>query len=457
MRIVWLAALLVVGLTGVVAHQAAKIGVGYAAKQLCSGVFVSGLPADFVLDYDIRPRLATVPVLSGLLTTELGENVASARVFTAHADALYRPGYGCTLHGLEAAPVASLPDVGVVSTPTPPADSALDEIVEQAFVEPDNGGRNTLALVVLHRGQVVAERYAKPVTAATRLQGWSMNKSLMASFVGLQVGAGRMAVSDPVAGRLAALGVDPDAFSGLSDAMTLKHLMSMTSGLDFEERYFPGDDVTEMLYGHSPMWTVPAGQGQRHPPGEFFSYSSGDTNVVSFLWQSSLADEPYVDWLQREVYAPLGLTAPVLEPDVSGIQVGSSFAHLTARDWARVGQWWLDAWHGRDAKLTQDWQRLAVTPGVGTGYGLGFWLNTDQAAFAGLPATAFHAGGNSGQYVVVVPEAELVVVRLGLTLDESKAALGPVLAQLYRWADGQSPSVAAAPGSSTQKLASGNP
>ena len=242
-----------------------------------------------------------------------------------------------------------------------------------------------------------------------------------------------MALTDNVAARLEALGVQAKTFAGLSEAMSLQHLMSMTSGLDFEERYFPGDDVTEMLYGHAPMWQVPVGLGQRHAPGEVFSYSSGDTNVVSFLWQNTLGDEPYIDWLQREVYAPLALTEPLLEPDVAGFQVGSSFANLTARDWARVGQWWLDAWQGRDMLLSQDWQRTAVTPGAGAGganYGLGFLLNTGQRIFSGLPENTFHSGGNSGQFVVVIPDAELVVVRLGLTLDESKSAMAPVLVAL---------------------------
>ena len=181
------------------------------------------------------------------------------------------------------------------------------------------------------------------------------------------------------------------------------------------------------------MWQVPIRQGHRVPPGSEFVYSSGDTNVVSYLWQQSLAGEDYVDWLNREVYGPLELDRPVLEPDSSGIQVGSSFAYLTARDWARLGQWWLDAWHGRDELLSQAWQRGAVTPGVARGgeyYGLGFWLNTKQRKFPGVPENTFNAGGNSGQFVVVVPEAELVVVRLGLTLDESKVHLAPFLRQV---------------------------
>ena len=458
MRVSWVLVLLIVAGLMVVVHSAGKVGVGYAAKQLCSGVFVSGLPARFVVENDIEPRLATVPLLSRFLITGVDGETASARVLTAQAEATYRAGYGCTLHGdvaesatPNAVASAQVLDLAAASkartmfeqrNATP---EALTQIIEGAFAEPVGGGRNTLAMVVMHRGQLVAERYADPVNPSTRLQGWSMNKSLMASFVGIQVGKGDMALTDNVAARLTALGVSPKIFAGLSDAMNLKHLMSMTSGLDFEERYFPGDDVTEMLYGQGPMWQVPVGLGQRHEPGEVFSYSSGDTNVVSFLWQNTLGDEPYIDWLQREVYAPLALTEPLLEPDVAGFQVGSSFANLTARDWARVGQWWLDAWYGRDALLSQDWQRTAVTPGAsasGANYGLGFWLNTEQRFFPGLSESTFHSGGNSGQFVVVMPEAELVVVRLGLTLEESKSAMAPVLVALNDYFSKQVPAPA---------------
>jgi CubicO group peptidase (beta-lactamase class C family) len=230
-----------------------------------------------------------------------------------------------------------------------------------------------------------------------------------------------------------ALGATADVTQNVSADLTLKHLMTMASGLDFDERYLPGDDVTQMLYGGVPMWQVPLAQGQRVDPGEEFVYSSGDTNVVSYLWQSTLDDEPYVDWIDREVNQRLGLDDPLLEPDISGVQVGSSFAYLTARDWARFGQWWLDAWHGRDALLSQEWQRLAVTPSeTADFYGLSFWLNTRLSDYPDLPANTFHAGGNSGQFVVVVPEAELVMVRLGLTLNESAVGLAQPFASIYQ-------------------------
>ena len=99
MRVSWVLVLLIVAGLMVVVHSAGKVGVGYAAKQLFSGVFVSGLPARFVVENDIEPRLATVPLLSRFLTTGVDGETASARVLTAQAEATYRAGYGCTLHG----------------------------------------------------------------------------------------------------------------------------------------------------------------------------------------------------------------------------------------------------------------------------------------------------------------------------------------------------------------------
>ena len=87
---------------------------------------------------------------------------------------------------------------------------------------------------------------------------------------------------------------------------------------------------------------------------------------------------------------------------------------------------------GRDELLSQEWQRLAVTPSdTADFYGLSFWLNTRRYDFPDLPVNTFHAGGNSGQFVVVVPEAELVMVRLGLTLDESAVGLAAPFTQIY--------------------------
>ena len=444
--------------------DAGLIGAGYAAKQLCSGVFVARLPERFVVDTDVLPRLATVGPFAQLLDYSLDRRAGkvSASLLGQRVVAEYQPETGCTLvqqqareYGLPVpsrTSLSTLTDISAAQRPdatsadaaadepnsTPPLPAltgALDGALNNAFAESITGNRNTLAVVVLHRGQRIAARYADSVTVSTPMQGWSMNKSLMATFIGYQVDSGKLSLESSVIDALEKQRSDAAIIGRVDTTLTLGHLLSMTSGFDFSERYFPGDDVTDMLYQQPAMWLSAPRTGHRDPPGTRFAYSSGDINLASLIWQQSLEEEPYTDWLSSNFSQPLGLAEMVLEPDASGIQVGSSYAYLTADDWARMGQLRLDAWHGRSDTISQAWQRQAVTPGTainGEIYGLGFWLNTDRRAFPHAPPSAFYAGGNSGQFVVVLPEQELVVVRLGLTLDESQADVDSLLGDVLQ-------------------------
>ncbi len=430
---------------------AGAIGAGYAAKQICSGVFVARLPEQFVVDTDVLPRLATVGPLAQLLDYELDTNKrqVAAQMLGQTVTAQHSPRYGCTLGDAGEAPLFPLSDAApetgneegaATLASAPPAltsqalkSAALESALDAAFAEPPERGRNTLAVIVMHRGQIVAERYEGPVTAETPMQGWSMNKSLMATFIGRQVDQGHLRLNDSVVTALRLAGAREATVAKVHPDLRLRHLLSMTTGFDFSERYFPGDDVTDMLYRQPGMWRSAPDTGHAFPPGEQWAYSSGDINTASLMWQQSLQGEPYPDWIQTHFSEPLALTEIVLEPDASGVQVGSSYAYLTPRDWARMGQLWLDAWHGRSEVISRGWQRLAVTPGTAKGgeiYGLGFWLNTQNRAFPSAPENTFHAGGNSGQFVVVIPERELVVVRLGLTLNESRANMNALLADV---------------------------
>ena len=432
---------------------AGAIGAGYAAKQICSGVFVARLPEQFIVETDVLPRLGTVGPLAQLLDYELDTNKRQvvARMLGQTVAAQHRPRYGCTLGEAGEAPLFSFsgasPEIhNELGAPTvasaPPAltsqgweSAALESALDATFAEPLEGGRNTLGVIVMHRGQIVAERYGAPVTAETPMQGWSMNKSLMATFIGGQIDQGHLQLNDSVVTALKAAGAREATIEKVHPDLTLQHLLSMTTGFDFSERYFPGDDVTDMLYRQPGMWRSAPDTGHAFLPGEQWAYSSGDINTASLMWQQSLQGKPYPDWIRTHFSEPLALTEIVLEPDASGVQVGSSHAYLTPRDWARMGQLWLDAWHGRSEVISGEWQRLAVTPGTAKGgeiYGLGFWLNTGHRAFPSAPESTFHAGGNSGQFVVVMPERELVVVRLGLTLNESRADMDALLADVLK-------------------------
>ena len=391
---------------------ALQVALAYSAKQMCSGVFVAGLPPDFVREKDIDPSLALLGPLRGALEVlprrDSGDAVAT--LLGARAHAVHDAQRGCMLHGDgPGAPPRSPGDAPVPADTEP----GIDRLLDAAFAEPGGGVRNTLAVLVALDGELIAERYAAPVSAATRLQGWSMNKSLMATWIALQAQRGALDPSRPVVELIG----DPQYAASIVPRMTLFHLLQMESGLDFLELYGPGSDVTRMLYRSHAMWQLPASQSQAHPPGSHFSYSSGDTVLASRLWQQSL-EQPYPQWIETHFARPLGIHSLVAEADASGTQVGSSFVYMTARDWMRVGQLWLDAWHGRSTLLPQAWMResLRARDSDPRGrYGRGFWLNTAGVSFEGLPDSLFFASGHNGQYLVVIPEWELVLLRLGLT------------------------------------------
>ncbi|MEM0954850.1 MAG: serine hydrolase [Pseudomonadota bacterium] len=270
-------------------------------------------------------------------------------------------------------------------------------------------------MLVSHRGKLIAERYARPVSAHTPMQSWSMNKSLMATWIGMQAERGLLDVDRPLAPQLKS--EDAALAAKLDSALNLGHLLHMESGFDFLEEYGPGSDVTRMLYSEPGAWRVAAANGHARQPGRAFYYSSGDTNLASWFWQRSL-EEPYIAWVQREFAEPLELGAIVAEHDATGTQIGSSYTFMTARDWLRVGEFWLAAFQGRSPLLSADWMRDAVTPrpsATDGNYGRGFWLNTQRIDYPLLPEDLFYAAGHNGQYVMIFPRQELVVVRLGLT------------------------------------------
>jgi CubicO group peptidase (beta-lactamase class C family) len=414
----------------VVLRENLQIALGYGAKQLCSGVFVAALPESFVLERDILPRLAILgPARSSLeFSVDRQAGIAEAKFLGATARAVHTRSGGCSLHS----EASGSPPLAPVPVPVAKAVSGIPATLrpayDKAFAEPSGGGRNTLALLVSRGGERIAERYAEPVTGGTRLQGWSMNKSLMATWVGMQAARGaldpQLSVREALADEAAAEGIDP--------RLNLLHLLQMESGLDFAEVYGPGSDVTNMLYREPAMWTVPAAVGQAVAPGERFAYSSGDTVLASKVWQGSL-DKPYAQWIREQFSEPLGLRSLVAEADASGVQVGSSYANLTGRDWLAVGQLWLDAWHDRSILLGHEWLRASVMPRDSDPrgqYGRGFWLNTGGVNFPGLPDSLFFASGNAGQSVIVVPQWELVVVRLGLTEADTASGLHDFLLAL---------------------------
>lgn len=433
MRRIILRALLVVGVLVVVALGrylvvAAPAGTGLAAKQLCSLVYVSGLDIDRASDLYLD---SLIPPLTWIINVE---NDTDARVVTStgfrwwQSRAQFRPGLGCTLlHGVD-----SLPDVPVAAIddrPLPEAGpeqlAAVDREALQrsltAVFDPDSGWHNTLAVVVLYDGHVVAERYARGITARTSLPGWSMAKSVTATLAGILVRQGKLRVDAPGALRQV-----EDAPGPLS-TVTLNHLLRMTSGIDLTETNSGADPASEMLFLAPDAAAFTAARGLQAKPDEHWEYTSGSTVLAARVVADQVGGtlEDALAFVREELFEPLGLATAVLEPDQAGTFIGSSYMLASARDWAKIGQLYLNGgvYQGRRI-VDEDWVEYVQrhTPISGTAaYGAGFWLNRPTATrhIAGLPSDSYFMSGFQGQQVFIVPSKRTVIVRLGASRGHS--------------------------------------
>jgi CubicO group peptidase (beta-lactamase class C family) len=249
---------------------------------------------------------------------------------------------------------------------------------------------------------------------------WSMAKSVLAALVGAAVLEGRLLPEAPA---------PVPEWGGADDprgAITLDQLLRQSSGLDFDETYGATNDVSRMLFTHPDTGAFAAASPLAAPPERVWSYSSGTSNLVARILRDAFGGDlgGLVRFSRERLFDAAAMTTAFLEPDASGSFIGSSFAFASARDWARFGELHLrdGVWQGRRL-LPEGWVRYVTTPTAAAPrgeYGAHWWLNAGapgepgQRSWPLLPTDAYAARGHSGQWVMVVPSAELVVVRLGL-------------------------------------------
>jgi len=416
----------------------APIGTAYAAKTLCSGVFVSGRPVEEVVRIDILAE--NHPLLKAVSPSlDRGGQLATATFLGfARRQAQYRPALGCTL-AIGTTPEelrrTRLPDTSSASGPAQidsdelpvgrpdrSVDAAtLQAVVDEAFTEPSSEHlRRTRAVIVMRDGHILAERYAQGFAADMPLLGWSMTKSVAAALIGTLVRDGKLSVA-----RTALL---PEwAGSGDQRAqITLDELLRMTSGLRFTERYNdPLADVALMLYARPGGAAYAIDKPVEFAPGTHWAYSSGTSNILARVMRAAVggSEQDYLQYPRRALFERIGMRHAVLEPDASGLFVTSSFMYASPRDWARFGQLLLQdgMWRGQRI-LPPGWVRYMATltpQSARHDFGAHLWLKVpppfDSLNPTALPADSFHVVGHEGQFVSVIPSRGLVVVRLGLT------------------------------------------
>ena len=299
---------------------------------------------------------------------------------------------------------------------------------------------DTRAIVVVHKGRIVAERYADGFGPGTPQLGWSMSKSVTASLIGTLIAAGELKLDDPAPVPEWTVSGDP------RHKITVRNLLNMSSGLAFKEPYDPGSDSTAMLFQSHDMAGYAATRPLAHPPGMFWSYSSGTANIASriVLTKSGGTLRSLEDYAQTHLFGPLGMTSAVFEPDESGNFVGSSYLYASARDWARFGLFVLnDGTVAGRRLLPEGYVHFLCTPAPAAtlhGYGGMFWLNgLDPKGgrwFPHLPTDYCAAEGHNDEFVSIFPSRHTVIVRLGWTGDafrfDRDKHFGAILAALPR-------------------------
>lgn len=420
-------------------NNLARIAAAYKAKALCSEVFLAGRAPNAVLAEEFSGISPAIDYAQARIETERRRVTASIFGF-GRALAVYRNGYGCTIEA-GGAP-APLRAVDTLISPQPWKEAgeradidraAIDAAMNEAFA---NEIANTRALLVAVDGEIVAERYAPGFDARTLFLSWSMAKSVTASLVGAAALRGYV---DPAAPAPVPEWKDDPARA----AITWDDLLRMQSGLEFNESYGdPTSDVARMLFASREAGAVAAQKPLAHEPGEVWSYSSGTTNIVARTLAQVLKERgvDYFEFAREALFTPLGAASFTLEADSAGYSIGSSFAYATARDWARLGQLYLEGgvWNG-ERLLPQGWSDYVAkpTPASDGEYGAHFWLNRDGANgrmrwVPGLPETAYSMSGHEGQYVFIIPDKRMIIVRTGLTRQATPIeVVGPTLAALY--------------------------
>ncbi len=405
---------------------------GYFAKQLCSEVFVAGRAATAVVETDLRYFFPSFAIRIARWSIDADAGIARASFLGLGARAAhFRAGAGCALDafdpGSESKYVANTRPIVNPSSPAPapalpwkiaPApNDRLHTIVENAFTERSEQSSEqsrTRAIIVVHDGRLIAERYADGFDAASRFPGWSIAKSITHAMVGVLVAEGAVKIDDPMP--------LPEWKSDNRRSVTWDQMLRMTSGLAFDESYAnPLSDVNHMLWLAADAGRFAAALPLTSPPGAMWRYTSGTTNVLTRAIRGVLRDtgrkEDHLPW--RAMFERIGMMSALMEQDASGNIVGSSFVYASARDYARFG--WLYAmdgiWEGARV-LPPGWVQHAMQPTEGSKgrYGAHFWLEAppgERHHFKGASPAILNASGFAGQWISILPTERLVIVRLG--------------------------------------------
>jgi CubicO group peptidase (beta-lactamase class C family) len=416
---------------------------GQQAIFMCNGLFTSGRSLELVFEQELAFLRHPVGDPSGgdyVVDWDRKAVAIGAPGMTPVMRAAFREGLGCvimapdqTFEDIDSLPVLEMPPpAGDPSTmPWPNGDlldgsplpasvdsQALAAASDWAF-DRESPEQVTLSLLVVHQGRIIHERYASGVNVTTRTRTWSTAKSIAVTLIGMLVDKGSMELDAPLGFDWLPATRVPE--TDPRNAITLRHVLNMSSGL------YPVDNAgLEYATGSGMSYWAGASsiRGARNralirKPGTNWDYENYDTLLAIYAMKLAIGDEnTYLEYPRRALLDRIGMRNTLVSVDRFGDFILSSQVYTNARDLARFGLLYLEngTWDG-DRLLSEDWINFVRTPAPATAsrgnfYGGQWWLVPDDRT--DVPGDAYSTAGNRGQYVVVVPSHDLVIVRRGL-------------------------------------------
>jgi CubicO group peptidase (beta-lactamase class C family) len=412
--------LIVIIFTVVYNYPKLNILSGYSAKSTASSIYV----ADRALDFTDKTDNNFSPINLADDSINTDEKSATSSAFgVLTRKAFYREGLGAVL-ALEEGDLNKkylVPKRVEADTKTPfPYGNAAQK--DTIFSNVDYSKLNktlavlfdpknqTRAAVVVYKNQIIAERYADGFTKNSKILGWSMTKSIVSTLFGILEHQENMNVFERA------------PFNEWKDderkEITIHNLLQMNSGLEWDEDYNTISDVSKMLFLERDMTKIQIDKPLVGKPNETWNYSSGTTNLLSgIIRQKFETHQEYLDYWYTDLIDRIGMNSMLVETDLAGNYVGSSYAWATARDWSKLGLLYLHngTWN-EDKIFSKNWVKYATTatPTSKGWYGAQIWLNEGKR-YPNVPKSMYFFSGYQGQNVFVFPEQDLVVVRMGLT------------------------------------------
>ncbi len=425
-KILGLAALLFLVYFGYTTYPKLDLISGFSAKSITSGHFIDNRGQDLIEKGDNDIEMIT---LASNKIDDKGKFVTSSVYGLKERKAIYREGLGATLinDDFDVSKPYEVPKRTKLDNNLPfpygnkePKDSAfanvdytkLNAAVANAFDAKGQKAKRTRSVLVIYKDKIIAEKYDTGFNKDSKILGWSMTKSITSALFGILQKQGKIEVSKPAP--------IPEWAKDERSKITIANLLNMNSGLEWEEDYNKISDVTKMLFLDADMSQAQLNKPAQFKPNSHWNYSSGTSNLLSgILRRQFKTHQEYLDFWYSALIDKIGMSSMLVETDMAGNYVGSSYGWATTRDWSKFGLLYLHKgnWNGEQI-LDESWVKFTATP-TNTSYGkygAHFWLNA-SGKFPDVPKDMFYCSGYQGQMVAIFPSHDLVIVRMGLKED----------------------------------------